>query len=73
MYTGIFDTHAHYDDARFDDIRDGLLAGLAEKGVSLVLNCASGLKSAETTLALNLYGLAVEAIIVFVLSPVFAL
>lgn len=52
MYTGIFDTHAHYDDERFDGARDGLLAGLAERGVSLVLNCASGLKSAETTLAL---------------------
>ena len=52
MTAGIFDTHAHYDDSRFDNVRDDLLMGLASRGVSLILNCASGLESAETTLAL---------------------
>ncbi|MGN1001495.1 MAG: TatD family hydrolase [Oscillospiraceae bacterium] len=33
-----FDTHAHYDDERFDADRDELLAGLPEAGVELVLN-----------------------------------
>lgn len=33
-----FDTHAHYDDARFDLERDAVLASLPEKEISLVLN-----------------------------------
>ena len=33
-----FDTHAHYDDARFDADRDALLASLPENGVSHVVN-----------------------------------
>ena len=36
-----FDTHAHYDDARFDGDRDALLASLPEKGVGMVVNCGS--------------------------------
>ena len=30
--TGIFDSHAHYDDPAFDPDRDQLLAGLGEMG-----------------------------------------
>ena len=33
-----FDTHAHYDDEKFDGDRDEVLASLAEAGVSLVLD-----------------------------------
>jgi len=36
----MFDTHAHYDDSRFDEDRDALLASLfGEKGVTHILNC----------------------------------
>lgn len=34
----LFDTHAHYDDSRFDADRDELLRSLPENGVGLVLN-----------------------------------
>ena len=42
-----FDTHAHYDDKRFDDDRDTLLGSMPENGVSLILNSASSLRSAR--------------------------
>lgn len=36
----MFDTHAHYDDSRFDEDRDALLRSLfAEKGVTNIINC----------------------------------
>jgi TatD DNase family protein len=50
--TGIFDTHAHYDDEAFDEDRDALLEGLAEEGIVRVVNVASGLASCRTTRAL---------------------
>ena len=34
----LFDTHAHYDAEQFDADRDAVLDGLADRGVSLVLN-----------------------------------
>ena len=34
----IFDTHAHYDDSRFDPDREEVLSGLSEKNVSEVIN-----------------------------------
>lgn len=52
MYRGIFDTHAHYDDARFDEDRDALLQSLPEKGVVRVINCGVDLATSKTTLAL---------------------
>ncbi len=52
MYSNIFDTHAHYDDSRFDDDRDELLSSLKVKGVSCIVNCGCDLKSSLTTLAL---------------------
>lgn len=53
MYSNIFDTHAHYDDSRFDEDRDELLCSLKEKGVSHIINCGCDLKSSLTTLALS--------------------
>ena len=35
-----FDTHAHYDDERFDEDRDAVLSSMAGGGVELVLNAA---------------------------------
>lgn len=54
----LFDSHAHYDDAKFDSDRDEILKGLHQKngtnplGVSYVLNAASDLESAEASLEL---------------------
>ena len=48
----IFESHAHYDDAAFDDDRDELLGQCAEQGIGYIVNVSSDLKSVETTLAL---------------------
>lgn len=48
----IFDTHAHYDDERFDGDRDDLLASLPEQGVCGVVNAASDLATARRSIAL---------------------
>ena len=34
----LFDTHAHYDDERFDEDRNALLASMPENNVGLILN-----------------------------------
>lgn len=52
MYTNIFDTHAHYDDNRFDDDRDDLLSSLSQKGVTKIINCGCNLKSSIKTVDL---------------------
>lgn len=48
----IFDTHAHYDDEKFDEDRDALLTELNEKGISYILNAAASIESLETTIEL---------------------
>lgn len=52
MYGNIFDTHAHYDDSRFEEDRDKLLCSLKVKGVSHIVNCGCDLKSNLSTLNL---------------------
>ena len=51
MYHSIFDTHAHYDDDKFNEDREDLLKSLPSKGVVNIINCgcdlASSLKSIE--------------------------
>ena len=47
---GIFDTHAHYDDAAFDEDRDSLLRSLPSAGVCGVLNAATNAASAKACL-----------------------
>ena len=39
----IFDTHAHYNDNRFDDDRDDLLSMMPQNGISLIMNACSSL------------------------------
>ena len=39
-----FDTHAHYDDERFDEDRDLLLESMQAAGVSLILNAGSSVE-----------------------------
>lgn len=51
-YTNIFDAHAHYDDAWFDEDRDALLASLPEQGVCGIVNNAVDLKTARSVIAL---------------------
>ena len=45
-FSNIFDSHAHYDDAWFDDDHEELLAALPAQGVCGVVNNAVDLKSA---------------------------
>jgi len=47
-----FDTHAHYDDERFDGDRDALLGSMNAAGVTMILNAASSLRSAKFGLGL---------------------
>ena len=46
-----FDTHAHYDNARFNDDRHALLSELPQKDVSLVLNPGCTLKTSQKAIA----------------------
>lgn len=48
----IFDTHAHYDDRKFDEDRDSLLKSLPNQGIARVVNVGANLASCKTTLAL---------------------
>jgi len=48
----IIDTHAHYDDKAFDEDRDTLLAGMAEAGISRIVNIGSSLDACRRTLEL---------------------
>lgn len=48
----IFDSHAHYDDAAFDEDRDTLLTALPDGGVGGVINAASDLTSAARCITL---------------------
>lgn len=41
----IFDSHAHYDDERFDGVRDELLFGIKKQNVCGILHCATDYKS----------------------------
>lgn len=47
-----FDTHAHYDDERFDADRDAVLRAAYESGVGLIMNNASDYESCVASLAL---------------------
>ena len=48
----IFDTHAHYDDARFDPDRDAVLSAMPAAGVGLILNPGCTAESSRAALAL---------------------
>jgi len=48
----LFDTHAHYDDRRFDGLRDELLSGMPERGVGLILNVSASLDSSRESVAI---------------------
>ena len=48
----IFETHAHYDDGRFDEDREQLLNSLKEAGVGPVINIGASLESTKQTMEL---------------------
>lgn len=48
----IFETHAHYDDEKFDTDRETLIVELKEKGIERVINVGASIESTRTTLAL---------------------
>ncbi|HPR39692.1 MAG TPA: TatD family hydrolase, partial [Oscillospiraceae bacterium] len=52
QYSGIFDTHAHYDDLKFEADRDTVLKASSEHGVSLIVDPACDLKSCAAVLDL---------------------
>lgn len=52
MYTGIFDTHAHYDDEAFDSERDELISEMLTHSVSGIINCGCTVNSSLTSQAL---------------------
>ncbi|WP_312643291.1 TatD family hydrolase [Hydrogenoanaerobacterium sp.] len=52
MYRNIFDSHAHYDDERFEEDRHELLESLFANGVRGIVNAASSMESCKTSLAL---------------------
>ena len=43
----LFDTHAHLNDPAFDEDREELMAGLAGKGIGLVMNAGCSLQSSK--------------------------
>ena len=49
----IFDSHAHYDDEKFDEDREKLLKELNNDGVVGIINCGSSLKGLEMSVKLS--------------------
>lgn len=49
----IFESHAHYDDKKFDEDRDALLASMPENGVEYIINVGADPASTEATVALT--------------------
>ena len=48
----IFDTHAHYNDRRFNKDREELLARLPEEGIGRVVNIGADIESTRQSVAL---------------------
>ncbi len=48
----LFDTHAHYDDARFDSDRDDVLSSLPENGIAYAVDVGCSLDSLEKAVSL---------------------
>lgn len=48
----IFDSHAHYDDKRFDEDRDTLLSSMPKRGVCAIINIGCNLERAKISIDL---------------------
>lgn len=49
----IIETHAHYDDERFDEDRDELLTSLSSHNIGIVINSGSSMRGVRDTIALT--------------------
>lgn len=49
----IFDTHAHYDDEKFDEDREQVLMGLASEGISTVVNVGASVRGCYASVELS--------------------
>ena len=47
-----FDSHAHYEDGRFDPDREQVLSGLPSRGIEGVINVGSDLATSRASLRL---------------------
>ena len=47
-----FESHAHYDDDRFDDDRDELLSSFPTEGIDYAVNSSSDMESSKASVAL---------------------
>lgn len=50
MITNIFESHAHFDDERYDLDRDELISSLKEKGIEAVVNIGADMKGSRATM-----------------------
>ena len=48
----IFDSHAHYNDSKFQDDRDDILTGITGKNVGLIMNVADSMPSLKNVMAI---------------------
>lgn len=53
MYSNIFDTHAHYDDEKFDGDRAEVLSLVKNSGVCTIIDCGCDLKSSLAAVKLS--------------------
>ena len=51
-WNGIFDTHAHYDDEKFNEIREPLLNELFSGGLANIITCGCDISSSLSAIAL---------------------
>lgn len=49
----IIDTHAHYEDARFDGDREEVLASMGKAGVGLIVDVGAGIQSTKDAISLS--------------------
>lgn len=49
----IFESHAHYDDEKFDEDRDSLLASMQENGIEYIINVGANLATTQKTIELT--------------------
>lgn len=49
----LFDSHAHYDDKRFNEDRDFLLSNMNKEGISYILNAGSSMKTSKKSVGLS--------------------
>lgn len=49
----IFESHAHYDDEKFDEDRESLLASMPENGIEYIINVGASLATTKNTIELT--------------------